>query len=575
MKKFTLIIFCITIAFNCLAQNIGIGTTTPDNSAALDISSNSKGLLLPRLTTAERNAIINPAKGLMVYTTTDSSFYMYDGAWQKIILADKVWSTKGNIGTDTATHFIGNTDNKPIVFKVANEQRMVLDSVGRLQIKSLENNFFIGEGAGINTIPTGTSLQGRYNHFIGYKSGFINTTGFNNYFSGHQAGYNNTNGFSNVFIGLNSGYNNTNGFFNQFIGEAAGFTNINGKFNQFIGYKAGYSNTSASDNQFIGINAGYTNTTGNENLFIGQNAGYNNTIGYNNSFIGLNTGYNNTTGYNNLFFGKTAGTVNGSGNNNTLVGHNSNLGQPNLSNAGAFGYNAKVNTSNSIVLGGTGADAVNVGIGTGAPAYKLDVVGRMRLAGGGTNFTSAGIWFNNINNSSTPAFVGMFDNNNIGIYGTTSQWSMLVDATNGNMGLGILPTSTLKLIVNGNVGAVTYLNLSDARYKKNILPIQNALATLSQLHAKTYNWNQTDFPKNNFDDKLQMGFIAQEVEKVLPAIVSTDADGYKAVNYIQVIPLLVQGMQEQQIKINEQEERTNKLEKELADIKKMLLQKIN
>ncbi len=575
MKLIFTTILVLIFLTQAIAQNVGIGTTAPDNSAALDISSNSKGLLLPRLTNIQRNAIANPAKGLMIYSITDSSFYMYDGAWRRLIPDNEVWGIKGNTGIDTVIHFIGNTDNKPIVFKVANQQRMLLDSVGRLQIKSLENNFFIGEGAGINTIPTGTSLLGRFNHFIGYKSGFTNSTGFNNYFSGHQAGHNNTNGFSNVFIGLNSGYNNTNGFFNQFIGEAAGFTNINGKFNQFIGYKAGYSNTSASDNQFIGINAGYTNTIGNENLFIGQNAGYNNTIGYNNSFIGLNTGYNNTTGYNNLFFGKTAGTVNGSGNNNTLVGHNSNLGQPNLSNAGAFGYNARVNTSNSIVLGGTGADAVNVGIGTGAPAYKLDVVGRMRLASGGTNFTSAGIWFNNINNSSTPAFMGMFDNNNIGIYGTTSQWSMLIDATNGNIGMGILPTPTLKLIVNGNVGAVTYLNLSDARYKKNILPVENALTTLSQLHAKTYHWNQTAFPKNNFDDKLQIGFIAQEVEKVLPAIVTTDADGYKAINYIEVIPLLVQGIKEQQIKINEQEERTNKLEKELVEIKKLLSKKNN
>ena len=58
---------------------VGIGTTTPDGSALLDIVSTSKGLLPPRLTTAQRNAIVNPAKGLIIYNTSLGCLQTNDG----------------------------------------------------------------------------------------------------------------------------------------------------------------------------------------------------------------------------------------------------------------------------------------------------------------------------------------------------------------------------------------------------------------------------------------------------------------------------------------------------------------
>jgi uncharacterized protein (TIGR02145 family) len=60
------------------SQNSGIGTTTPDASAALDVYSTSKGVLLPRLTTSEKNAIANPATGLMVYNTDSNCLETYN-----------------------------------------------------------------------------------------------------------------------------------------------------------------------------------------------------------------------------------------------------------------------------------------------------------------------------------------------------------------------------------------------------------------------------------------------------------------------------------------------------------------
>jgi hypothetical protein len=77
-KLYFTFLFVVT-AFCTQAQNVGIGTTTPNTNAALEISSNSKGLLIPRTSSTSRTAIANPPKGLMVYDSSFSAFYYYDG----------------------------------------------------------------------------------------------------------------------------------------------------------------------------------------------------------------------------------------------------------------------------------------------------------------------------------------------------------------------------------------------------------------------------------------------------------------------------------------------------------------
>jgi len=68
-----------------LIAQIGIGTETPDNSAALDISSTNKGILIPRLTNSQRNDISSPAEGLFIFNTTTKKINIYDGnSWLEI-----------------------------------------------------------------------------------------------------------------------------------------------------------------------------------------------------------------------------------------------------------------------------------------------------------------------------------------------------------------------------------------------------------------------------------------------------------------------------------------------------------
>lgn len=74
-----------TILVVSSAGNVGIGTSTPDSSAILDLTSTTKGLLTPRMTTTQRNAIASPAVGLIVYDTTLLSLYQYNGtAWTAV-----------------------------------------------------------------------------------------------------------------------------------------------------------------------------------------------------------------------------------------------------------------------------------------------------------------------------------------------------------------------------------------------------------------------------------------------------------------------------------------------------------
>jgi len=71
MKKLLFLTLMMDIAINLAAQNVGIGTTTPNASAILDISSTNKGILLPRMSTTQRDAIVDPVQGLTVFNTDD------------------------------------------------------------------------------------------------------------------------------------------------------------------------------------------------------------------------------------------------------------------------------------------------------------------------------------------------------------------------------------------------------------------------------------------------------------------------------------------------------------------------
>lgn len=83
MKRVQLIVLCISYLSISYSQNVGIGTNSPNPSAQLDVSSTSKGFLPPRLTISQRDAIINPAIGLVVYCTDCDELEVYNGTTWK------------------------------------------------------------------------------------------------------------------------------------------------------------------------------------------------------------------------------------------------------------------------------------------------------------------------------------------------------------------------------------------------------------------------------------------------------------------------------------------------------------
>jgi hypothetical protein len=100
------------------------------------------------------------------------------------------------------------------------------------------------------------------------------------------------------------------------------------------------------------------------------------------------------------------------------------------------------------------------------------------------------------------------------------------------------------LYVNGTAAAISYTTLSDARYKRDVAPLQMALSRVGQLRGVSYRWRRDQFPNQAFDDRTQIGFIAQELEQVLPELVNTGVDGFKSVAYTGVIPLVVEAVKE-------------------------------
>ncbi len=99
-----------------------------------------------------------------------------------------------------------------------------------------------------------------------------------------------------------------------------------------------------------------------------------------------------------------------------------------------------------------------------------------------------------------------------------------------------------------SVGAV---EISDMRLKQGISAVTDALAGVLALRGVTYRYNTSKYPGLGLSDQPQIGFLAQELERVYPQVVTTRKDGFKAVNYALLVPVLVEAIKEQQAMIEE------------------------
>jgi len=146
-------------------------------------------------------------------------------------------------------------------------------------------------------------------------------------------------------------------------------------------------------------------------------------------------------------------------------------------------------------------------------------------------------------------------------YATIAATASYVNTLNQNVIItGSLGVGTTGSAIVGRIDAsndVVAYSTSDIRLKKNIQPIPNALDKIDKINGYTFDWKK--------DKKLtdihgfvghDVGVIAQEIEEILPEIVTTRDNGYKAVKYEKIVPLLIQCIKELKSEIDELKSKT-------------------
>lgn len=312
---------------------------------------------------------------------------------------------------------------------------------------------------------------------------------------------------SSVFIGSNSGSSST-GLGNISIGTNAGTAIGTGQLNVIIGHEAGLTASNLSNNTFVGSYTGYSITSGANNTFIGSGAGGSTTTGSSNTFVGLSTAQRNNTGERNVMMGRTAGLFNYQGSYNVYIGMDAGEG--------------------TLVAGENTADSNNVYLGY--QSGKNASGGSNVFLGNQAGFSASGsnlLYIENTN-SNTPLIYGEFDNDLV--------------------------------VVNGDLTVMgTFSNPSDISLKEDIVPLDNSLSRVQEIGGYHYYWRYEN-PENR---KLQTGVLAQEVQKVFPELVSESHTGMLQVNYLGLIPYLIESVKSQQTAVEKLQDQNSQLIKRI------------
>ncbi len=105
--------------------------------------------------------------------------------------------------------------------------------------------------------------------------------------------------------------------------------------------------------------------------------------------------------------------------------------------------------------------------------------------------------------------------------------------------------------VRGTIGNNTTTYHSDIRWKKSVETIPEALDKVLRLRGVNFQWRQKEYKDMDFASGQHIGLIAQEVEKVVPEVVSTSKNGYKSVEYANLVALLIEAVKGQQEEIEQ------------------------
>lgn len=402
--------------------------------------------------------------------------------------------------------------------KPAGGTRVANDSLKALTAKEAtngKNNKALASNTAVpasyaSSLPANTYGSNGNNVAKGTGALANNTTGIDNTAHGYMALQNNTIGVGNTAIGVSSLQNNTSGIHNTANGSYSLANNSTGERNTAFGALALTSNASGSANTAVGYQSMLAITTGNNNTAIGHNAMVYATAGNSNTAIGTSSLFSNH-----------------GGDNNTAIGNNT-LG-------------ANLEGSNNV--------------GNGVRALEKNTAGNNNTA----------IGFESLSNNVTGNY------NTVLGYTADVAEDGISNATALGSGAKVTASNTIQLgnaairsvITNGNLVAGGMALTSDLRLKQNIMPVSEGLSTVLKLNPVRY-----ENKMGASYAKTENGFIAQEIQKVLPFLVSegTDKDRLLSVDYISIIPVLTKAIQEQQNQIQQQADDIKTLKKLVSQL---------
>jgi len=555
MKKILLTLLLLPLA---TFSQVGIGTTSPDNSSMLEVDATDKGVLVPRVAIADLNTaapVTAPVESLLVYNTTIATgvgFHYWDGAkWTPLSGAaanDGDWTVVGNDMYNANSGYVGVGTTTPtaklhIESAVAGATAVYSNDFESGGVTSVTGPFNSCAPTNIWNISSSTSYCSNCSGdraYITYESCDMDQTLIEGPFSTTE---------SLINISFSYGYDN-------YTGDAED------RFTVTL-----YNETTTSvtatllDLTADSLNASYTST---QAVIPGNN--YSLRFQYTGN-------YDNGAAVDDTVVTATAPPT------LRIVDGNEQAGRLLTSDALGNATWQDAGEDNDWTTSGTdiyNANTGNVGVGTTTPIEKLHVVAQHMLlefdpdAVYSTKNTGTGKGYELIGTyqgwDNSAIYIGGYNANHTGNNYDDADKVICGGNTVGNVGIGTLAITATAFNVS-----------SSERFKKNISTLEYGLDDLLKIKPVKYQYN---FEKSGL---YTIGFIAEEVSEVIPEIVSHQNENHKVVSreegkpvsmdYSKMSAVLVNAVKEQHSKVQELKSNNEALKVRLARIEKALLEK--